>query len=220
MKCTKCGQEYTGNFCPKCGTAGQAQAQQPAGWNQSAAQPPAPPKKGGFKWWYILIGVVALALVVSVFGSSDEDKDGESSSAVESSVVSSEPESSEAEESSKRAEVNGYYVKFGTILDANPEGGVDGTTLVIKAKIDSQINNDTTINQNYYNVEDIVKNQNGTNFECIDYWAVADMADGSESKVMAFTIDVDTIKGLADGTILPNQLGDYADDLYIHPSLK
>ena len=110
MKCSKCGQEFTGNFCPKCGTPIR-QAQQPAGWNQAAPSPgQGPKKKGGFKWWYILIGVVALALVVSVFGSSDEDKDGESSSAVESSVVSAEPESSEAEESSNRAEVNGYYV--------------------------------------------------------------------------------------------------------------
>ena len=186
MKCTKCGQEYTGNFCPRCGTP--APAQQPAaGWNQPATQSPtpgnAPQKKGGFKWWYILIGVVALALVISVFGSSDEDKDGESSSSIESSVASSEPESSEAEESSKRVEVNGYYLKFGTIQDANPDGGVDGTTLVIKAKIESLLSNELTIKQNYHNVADIVQNQNGTDFECIDYWAVADMRDGSESKV-------------------------------------
>ena len=163
---------------------------------------------------------MALALVISVFGSSDEDKDGESSSSIESSVASSEPESSEAEESSKRVEVNGYYLKFGTIQDANPDGGVDGTTLVIKAKIESLLSNELTIKQNYHNVADIVQNQNGTDFECIDYWAVADMRDGSESKVIAFTIDADTIKGLAEGTIAPIELGDYVDDLYIHPSLQ
>lgn len=112
----------------------------------------------------------------------------------------------------------GYSIMFGDLLDANPSGGVDGNTLVIKAKIHSQITNKQTINQNYHNVEDIIKNQGGDQFNCIDYWAVADMSDGSEQKVVAFTLNSNVIQGVANGNIVAIEFEDYVDDLFIHQS--
>ena len=112
-----------------------------------------------------------------------------------------------------------YTLQHGTLLDANPKGGVNMDTLVIKAKITPSYNNEATIHQNYFNIEDIVRNQGGTEFAAIDYWAVADMTDGSESKVISFLVNSDTINALYNQKIPANQLGDYAEDLYILPSL-
>lgn len=115
---------------------------------------------------------------------------------------------------------NSYTLLFGELLDANQSGGVDGNTLVIKAKINSQMTNNLTIAQNYHNAEDIIKNQGGDKFNCIDYWAVADMSDGSEQKVVAFTVNSNVIQGVAAGNIVAIEFEDYVDDLFIHQSLR
>lgn len=94
-----------------------------------------------------------------------------------------------------------------------------GDNLTIKAKIEPSYSNKVTIDQNYYNIEDIIKKQGGTRFSHIDYWAVADMADGSEQKVISFTLSGDTIQKIADSQIVANQMGTYVDDLFILPSL-
>ena len=116
-------------------------------------------------------------------------------------------------------ETNGYKLLHGTLLSANPEGGVNMDTLVIKAKIQPSYSNRATINQNYFNIEDIIKKQGGSKFPGIDYWAVADMTDGTESKVISFFVPGDVISALANQQIAANQLGDYVEDLYILPSL-
>ncbi|MDE6035379.1 MAG: hypothetical protein K2G36_05660 [Ruminococcus sp.] len=92
--------------------------------------------------------------------------------------------------------------------------------LVIKAKIKPSMTNKMTINQNYMNVAYVILNQGGNKFNEIQYWAVADMADGSESKVIQFTLDKNTIDGIYNGNIVDIQLGDYVTDLWILPSLK
>ena len=94
------------------------------------------------------------------------------------------------------------------------------TVAVIKAKIEPSYSNKATIDQNYYNVEDFIKNSNGTKYDEISYWAVADMESGNESKVVSFTINKDLINKIKDGKIVANQLGNYVDDLWILPSLK
>lgn len=96
----------------------------------------------------------------------------------------------------------------------------DGKTLVIKAKIKPSYSNKTTISQNYFNVADIIKNQGANSFETIDYWAVADMTDGSEEKVVSFTLDSYTIQNIYDGNIVDNLIGEYATDLWVHQSLR
>lgn len=93
-------------------------------------------------------------------------------------------------------------------------------TLVIKAKITPSYNNEATINQNYYNVEHIIKNKGGENFTEIQYWAVADMSDGTEQKVVSFTVSKYVINMIAKGDIAANQMGNLVDDLFIHASLR
>lgn len=109
-----------------------------------------------------------------------------------------------------------FDIKFGTFLEAI-ETSDNG--LVIKAKIQPNYNNKATINQNYYNIEDIIKNQEGDKYEYIDYWAVADMQDGSESKVISFIVDRDLIQNIVEEQVFAIELGDHVKDLWILPSL-
>lgn len=107
-----------------------------------------------------------------------------------------------------------YELNTGEILDVNENGDV----LIIKAKINSLTTNKLTINQNYHNAESIIKS-GGDNFKEIQYWAVADMRDGSEGKVISFTVPEDVIKGVANQNIVATQLPNLVTDLWILPSL-
>lgn len=109
-----------------------------------------------------------------------------------------------------------YSILHGELVDTN----VTGTTLVIKAKIQPSMTNKMTVDQNYYNVCDIIRNQCGEQYDEIQYWAVADMADGSEGKVISFTVPKSVISTIATQQFADNQLGDYVTDLWILPSLK
>ena len=99
------------------------------------------------------------------------------------------------------------------------EATINGTTLVVKAKISPSVNNEATINQNYWNVGNIVRKQNGYVFHEIQYWAVADMKDGSESKVIMFTVPKDLIAKIYNQEMPDEQMADYVQDLWILPSL-
>lgn len=107
-------------------------------------------------------------------------------------------------------------LKYGTLLDKRAMG----TLLIIKAKIEPSYSNKATVDQNYYNIEDIIKKQGGNRFTEIQYWAVADMTSGSEQKVVSFTVPEATIKNIANGKIVANQIGNYVDDLFVHASLR
>ena len=129
-------------------------------------------------------------------------------------------EQPEAVNGKEEADTVQYTIPHGEVLDANPNGGTDRKTLVIKAKIESNLTKKMTIDQNFYNVTDIILKQGGDQFNEIQYWAVADMTDGSESKVIQFTVTADTIQAVAEERILPNQLKDHVEDLWILPSLQ
>lgn len=104
----------------------------------------------------------------------------------------------------------------GELLEVKKNAGI----VVVKAKIESSYSNEATIHQNYFNVTDLVKNQGFDVYNEIQYWAVADMTDGSESKVISFTVSKSLINRIKNGEVVDNQLGEYVDDLYILPSLK
>ena len=91
--------------------------------------------------------------------------------------------------------------------------------VVVKAKIKSNMTNQMTIDQNYYSVTDLIKNHGFNTCDELQYWAVADMTSGDESKVISFTVDKDTIDKVYSGNILDNKLGEYVSDLWILPSL-
>ena len=77
-----------------------------------------------------------------------------------------------------------------------------------------------TIEQNYYNVCDLIKNQGLDAYDEVQYWAVADTTSGDEAKVISFTVPKSVIAKIASGNFPDNTLGDYVEDLWIHPSLK
>lgn len=91
---------------------------------------------------------------------------------------------------------------------------------VVKVKISKSYSKSSTIAQNYFNVSDLIKNRGFDKYTKIQYWAVADMNDDSEQKVISFTLDKDTIQAIANNEIVDNQIGDYSDDLWVHPSLR
>ena len=107
-------------------------------------------------------------------------------------------------------------LKFGDFISEYE----NGLTNIIKAKITPKWNNKTTIDQNYHNVEDLILNKGYDKYDEIQYWAVADMTNGSENKVISFTVSKSLIKKIKDGSAVAISMGDYVDDLYIHPSLK
>ncbi len=57
-----------------------------------------------------------------------------------------------------------------------------------KYKITSSATKKMTVNQNYYTVVNFIKDGGGDQYDEIQYWAVADMQDGSENKVINFTV--------------------------------
>lgn len=115
---------------------------------------------------------------------------------------------------------NEYKIKYGEFISAI-KNNIDGkSVIVIKAKIEKELTNKKTINQNYFNVEDLIINQGCDQYDEIQYWAIADMADGSEGKVISFTIGKDIIQSIANRNFPVNILGDYASELWILPSLQ
>lgn len=114
---------------------------------------------------------------------------------------------------------NGYTLMFGELLSVI-ENNIDGkNVLVVKAKITSSLTNTLTIDQNYHNVEDLIENQGCDQYDEIQYWAVADMTDDSERKVISFKVGSDLIQQIKNNTVSAPKLGDYVSDLYILPSL-
>lgn len=109
-----------------------------------------------------------------------------------------------------------YTLKYGELLSVNNSAG---STAVIKAKIRPNLTNDLTIKQNYYNVCDLIQNQGFSIYQEIQYWAVADLTNGNEGKVISFTVPKAVIDRVAEGNFPENMLADYVEDLWILPSL-
>ncbi|MCX0353443.1 DUF3106 domain-containing protein [Clostridium perfringens] len=117
------------------------------------------------------------------------------------------------EETTSKANIS--KLRFGKLISST----VNGKVLVVEAKISPSFSNKTTIDQNGYNIEDIILNQGGDSFDEIQYWAVADMNDGSESKVISFTVPKNQINAIKNKQIVGNQIVDKATDVWILPSL-
>ena len=159
------------------------------------------------KWWVAVAVALVMLFGITGCGGSEESADQEAAPAVEEQEPAAE-------------ETAGPSLEYGELLELN-ENEIDGAAVVVvKAKIDSQASNKMTIDQNYYTVVDLIQEQGFDKYDEIQYWAVADMADGSESKVISFTLDKDLISTIASGSFPANTLGDYVTDLWILPSLE
>lgn len=176
--------------------------------------------KGCFTGIAIFIGIVAL---IGIAGKSGKNSDNSNTSVadkkIESSSIAEATSSGNTEDSVSASQNETVTLKYGELLSINSNLGENGG-VVIKAKITSSLTNEMTINQNYYNIEDLVQNQGFDKYSEIQYWAVADMADGSESKVISFTVDKNLIEKLKSGNFATNTMGDYVSDLWVLPSLQ
>lgn len=118
-------------------------------------------------------------------------------------------------------------IEYGTLLDFkevclefNEDTQCIKNGAILKIKIASKATNKFTIDQNYYNIENFIKKNDVEKYNKIDYWAVTDMSDGSEEKIISFTVNKDLINKIKNENVVANQLGNYVDNLYIHQSLK
>lgn len=109
-------------------------------------------------------------------------------------------------------------LKYGELLELNDNRETNGA-VVVKAKIAPSSTNDLTVAQNYHNVVDLIVNQGFADCE-LQYWAVADMSDGSEGKVISFTVPADIVEKVASGDVVATQLPNLVTDLWILPSLS
>ena len=154
-----------------------------------------------------IIGLISAVLVTGTLmgcGATDGFKEG-----FEEGIADSKSETS--------TENNGEVkLKFGKLVDINEAEN----KVVVKAKIEPSTSNKTTIDQNGYNVEDLIINQGFDKYNEIQYWAVADMTDGEESKAVSFTLSKDLITKIKNEEVVGNQIIDNAEDVYILPSLK
>lgn len=106
-------------------------------------------------------------------------------------------------------------IQHGELLSVFYNDGI----VVVKAKIQPNLTNNLTIEQNYFNIGDLIKNHGFNTCDELQYWAVADMTSGEEVKVISFDLDKSTIDNLYNEKIFENQLEDYVDNLFIHISL-
>lgn len=160
------------------------------------------------KWWIVVAAVLVVLIGAAACGGSG---DGSADQAADQEA----PAVTE-EQAADQDEAAGYSLEYGDLLDANENDGV----LIVKAKISPQTSDKLTIDQNYYNVDDLIQSQGCDKFDEIQYWAVADMADGSEQKVISFTVDKSLIGQISGGNFPANTMGDYVTDLWIHQSLE
>ena len=112
MKCSKCGKEFEGKFCPECGTPSVAQAEQPTPAPQAYQQPtnayqnPSAPqkKKGGcLKGGLIVLGVFIVIIIVVAAMNGKGSTPTSASSVAPSAAVSSSIATSSSFASSKAA---------------------------------------------------------------------------------------------------------------------
>lgn len=158
---------------------------------------------------FIVLGICVLAFVAVVIADASGALDKyETTTDIESSTSTTETTTESTTDSG---------VLHGELLSViDDEDGL----AVVKVKISKSYSKSSTIAQNYFNVSDLIKNRGFDKYTEIQYWAVADMNDGSEQKVISFTLDKDTIQAIANDEIVDNQIGDYSDDLWVHPSLR
>jgi len=168
-------------------------------------------KKRTKKWWVAAVAALLVLITAVGCGGSEEPND---------QAADQSPTATAEEQEVKDDDQAGPSLEYGELLEVN-ENEIDGkAVVVVKAKIEPQANNKMTIDQNYYNAADLIETQGFDKYDEIQYWAVADMTDGSESKVVAFTLDKDLIERVAAGFFPANTLGDYVTDLWILPSLE
>lgn len=107
-------------------------------------------------------------------------------------------------------------LKFGKLSKAE----AFGSTLDITVKIDWISSGTSTVNQNYFNVCDLIQSQGADAYTTINYTAIMSTTDGGTTTVVFFIVPKSTIDLIKAGNFPEITLSDYVDDLWIHPQLQ
>lgn len=146
----------------------------------------------------------------------EESAEGATDQVDETDAEESVEEATEATSSDDEwPDVSNMKLNFNTLLEVNTNGG----TIIIKAKIKGNLTAKMALKSCYFDAYEAIQEYGLEQFDELDYWAVADMTDGSESKVISYTISKDVMQKVAREEILENKLVDYADDVWVLPSL-
>lgn len=114
------------------------------------------------------------------------------------------------------ADINDMKLSHGELQDVT----TNGSSIVLKAKIKSSYSKEATIQGCFFSVYEAIQDYGLNQYSQLQYWAVADMTNGTEQKVISFTIPQDVLEGVANETILENQLINYATDVWLAPALQ
>jgi hypothetical protein len=185
-------------------------------------------KKGFIGCLSVFVIIIAIFGAIGNFGGNSNSSQNSSSSAISSKNESKDNEDNKQNNNSDNVfdfsssdfpfgevDTGSLELKYGELLSVIHNEG----TVIVKAKIQPNLTNELTIEQNYYSVGDLIKEHGFNTCEELQYWAVADMSSGDEDKVISFDLSKDIIDSLYKEEILENQIGDYADNLFVHGSL-
>lgn len=148
--------------------------------------------------------LIILIALIAIINSGDTEEPEQTTQSIETTVPA---EITKPEEAS---------LLHGELLSVTENGDI----AVVKAKITSSYNNEATVTQNYFNVVDLINKQGFDKYSEIQYWAVADMNNGEEEKVVSFTVPADLIEKIKNKEVVDNQLGNYVQELWVHQSLR
>lgn len=109
----------------------------------------------------------------------------------------------------------GLKLHYGELVDLKQ----NGSTVVVKARFISHLSRQTFINQNFFNIGDLVHKNGFNTCEEIQYWAVYKQGE-TEYKVISFTVDKSAITALYNDNIVPEQLIDFSKDLWISNGIQ
>ena len=117
--------------------------------------------------------------------------------------------------SNSDVEASKYTPLLGELVEAIEKGD----TLYIKVKIKENEDNELTVEQNEFNIKNLVTSQGADKFNSIEYTAVMDK-DGKESDVLSFTVNKETIQNLKDKKINIGTVIARSEDVFIASNLK
>lgn len=173
------------------------------------------------KWWFwVIVALLAWGIIGAALGLGDTPAPVATQTPAQTQAPVQEVTSAVEEQTAPVEAEESVEPKIpnGDLLSINVN---DDNVAVVKAKITSSYSNKATIDQNYYNVVTLIREYGFNQYDEIQYWAVADMSDGSEQKVVSFTVPKSTIDMVAAAErFADNTLGEYVTDLWVHQSLR
>lgn len=95
----------------------------------------------------------------------------------------------------------------------------NGDVVILTAKVKENLTNKMIIDQNYYIVEDLIKDNGFNTCNRLKYMSVMDV-NGDEMKVVSFDLNKEIIDKVYNEQIFGSQIGDNAENLWINNALK